>query len=78
VFGFTGTNSLVIPAGELLLSGSRIFGFAQASTGGLDLFEGSLPINLALNGATVYTQAFSVGAGNTVAYNGVTLTVGMF
>jgi hypothetical protein len=78
VFGFTGTNSLVIPAGELLLSGSNVFGFSQASSGGLDLFENSVPVNLALNGATVHTQAFSIGAGNTVAYNGVSLTVGMF
>lgn len=77
LFGFTGTNNLVFPFGELLLSGSSIFGIAVGSNGSLDLFEGALPVNAALNGATVHTQAFSIGAGTTVAYNGVTLTVGM-
>ncbi len=78
LFGFTGTNNIVFPIGELLLSGSLVFGFSQASTGTLDDFSAPLPVNLALNGVVVHTQAFSVGAGNTVAYNGVTLTAGMF
>jgi len=78
VFGFTGGNNIVLPFGELLLSGSRVFAIAGPSTGSTDVFQDNVPLDIALNGATVYTQAFSSGAGTTVAYNGVELTLGMY
>jgi len=78
VFGFTGSNNAVLLFGELLLSGSQVFVIAGPSTGGTDIFQDDVPLDIALNGATVYTQAFSSGAGTTVAYNGVELTLGMY
>ena len=78
LLGFSGSNNITLPFGELFISGSAVFLFSQASTGAVDAFSNAIPLNIALNGATVYSQAFSAGAGNMVAYNGVTLTVGMF
>lgn len=78
VFGFTSSNSLVYPAGELLVSGARVFFIARTSTGAVDTFSDDVPLDLALNGMTIFTQAFSSGGGTTVAYNAVALTLGMY
>jgi len=78
IFGFTGSNMIPSGIGEILVSGSNIFGFAVSSTGSVDTFSENVPVALGFNGTMVQSQAFSIGAGQTVAYNAVQLTAGMY
>jgi len=78
IFGFTGSGSTPSAIGEILISGSGVFTFARSSNGTVDLFSENVPVALGFNGTQLQSQAFSIGAGTTVAYNAVTLTAGMY
>jgi glucose/arabinose dehydrogenase len=78
IFGFSGVSSFPTAIGEILISGTNVFSFAVASSGGVDSYSENIPVALGFNGVQVQSQAFSIGAGTTVAYNAVHLTAGMY